>query len=189
MQDIWCGREELSDPTKKQTHNTVCAYASGRISSAAARKEKKRREEVNRENANSNSTPTHGLSLPHSLSNSDGKAHGSSTPTIRGSGNGEVINGNGYGDSSCRTDGDSNSLGTAGLLTGMDGILEGVGNSPNVAGAGAAWVERMRVELIDKILECEETEEIIEDQSTLTVSFSIRDRERRRCGCYEKWYA
>jgi hypothetical protein len=91
-----------------------------------------------------------------------------------------VMNGNGYRDSSCRTDGDSNHMRTAGLLTEMDRILEGFGNSPNVhvncvngngAGAGTTRVERKTVELIDKILGCEETEGIIEDQSTLTVSF------------------
>jgi hypothetical protein len=82
----------------------------------------------------------------------------------------------------------------AGLLTGMDGILEDVGNSPNVcfdgngAGAGATQAEENMVEFIDKILECEETEGIYEDQSTLTVSFSIRNSEGAGCGCYEMSY-
>lgn len=155
----------------------------------------KRREELNHVNSNSNSTPTHGLSITHSLFNSDGKGYRSSTPTVHGGGNGEVLNGSGNGDSSCSTDRDSNSLRRAGLLSGMDGILEGFGNSPNVcvngngAGAGATQVEGKVVELIDKILGCEETEEIYEDQSTLMVSFSIRNSATRRCGCYEMKYA
>jgi len=84
---------------------------------------------------------------------------------------------------------------TAGLLTGMDGILEGFGNSPNVsvnvndAGAGATQVEEKMVELIDKILGSEKTEGIYEDQSTLTVSFSIRNSERTGCRCHEMRYA
>jgi hypothetical protein len=84
---------------------------------------------------------------------------------------------------------------TAGLLTGMDGILEGFGNSPNGcvncngAGAGATQVEGNMVELIDKILGCEETGGIYEDQSTLTVSFSVRNSERTGDPCYEMRYA
>jgi len=74
------------------------------------------------------------------------------------------------------------------LSTGMDGILEGFGDSPNVgvngngAGVSGTRAEGERVELIDRILGCEETEGIYEDHSTLTVSFSIHDSEKEEVG-------
>jgi hypothetical protein len=161
----------------------VCAYPSGRKSfSAAARKEKNRRE-LNSVNLSSNSTPTGGVLVAHSLSNNNGNGRGNRTPASHGIGN---------GDSSCRTDGNSNGLRIEGLLTGADHILKGFGNSPNVrvdgddgkgAGSSVTRVEGKRTELIDMILGCEETGGIYEDQSTLTVSFSIRDSDRGRCGC------
>ncbi len=149
---------------------------------------------MNREKSNFNSTPTHGFSLAHSLSNSDGKSYGGSTLTIHGGQNSKVLNGNGSRYDGCRTDSDSKNLRTTGLSTGMDGIL-GSGDSPNVCangigvGVGTMRLEGKMVELVDKILDCKETEGICEDQSTLTVSFSIRSNERRRCGCYEMRYA
>jgi hypothetical protein len=102
-----------------------------------------------------------------------------------------MLNGNGNGDSSCRSNGDSNGMGTAALLPGMDGILEVFDDSPNVgvngvngngAGVSSTRAEGEKVEPIDRILGCEEAEGIYEDHSTLTVSFSIHDSEKEEMG-------
>lgn len=90
-----------------------------------------------------------------------------------------MLNGNRNGDGSCRTDGDSNSLRTTELMRGISRILEGFDNPSNVGVNGNdARVSGMRVEgntleLIDKVLGCEEVEGIDEDYSTLPVSFSF----------------
>lgn len=84
---------------------------------------------------------------------------------------------------SCTIDGDNSSPRTADLLTGMDRILEGFGDSPlggvnsNDAGVSGTRTEE-RVDHIDRILGSETMEGVYEDHSTLTVSFSLCDSKK-----------
>jgi hypothetical protein len=79
-------------------------------------------------------------------------------------------------------------------MRGISGILEGFDNPSNVgvngndAGVSGMRVEGNTLELIDKVLGCEEVEGIYEDHSTLTVSFSFQRANRRRRGCNEMRY-
>jgi hypothetical protein len=107
--------------------------------------------------------------------------------------NDRVLNGNGDWNGSCMTDGDSNGLRTAGI----DGILQGFGDSPTV-GANSVNGNSARVsgkrtegetpELIDRILECEETQGLYEDHGTLSVSFLSALAKGRTWGRYEGRY-
>jgi hypothetical protein len=105
-----------------------------------------------------------------------------------------VLNGNGDWNGSCRTDGDSDGPRTAGI----DAILEGFGDSPivgangvngNSAGVSGKRIEGERPELIDRILECEETQGIYEDHGTLSVSLLSAMAKGRRWGRYERRYS
>ena len=90
-----------------------------------------------------------------------------------------VFTGNGDWDGNCTTDGYSNSSRTVGI----DGILQGSpsvdannNNTGNGASVSGKQPEGGGLELIDKILECKENQEIYEDLGTLSVSFFSRWR-------------
>jgi hypothetical protein len=98
------------------------------------------------------------------------------------------LNENGNGDGSC-SDGDGNSPRTAELMREIGGMLEGFGDTLNVggvngdsAGVSGMCTEGERLELIDRVLGCEEVEGIYEDHSTLTVSFSSWGGEQEEMG-------
>jgi hypothetical protein len=174
-----CELEELTE-LHKQIHNTVCDYPSRRKYSGTLRRARKRRlEESHPQSSSSTSNSTHGIVHARSLSNIRGNNSEIRTPpNDRAKGIDREWRLGGY--SSCGTDGHSNGSRAAGI----DGILQGFGDSPNVnaknqGGGNCARVSGKRTEgeepeLIDRILECEGPREIYEDHGTLSVSFHSR---------------